>query len=131
MEIEIFTICDSAQDVNGKLNIFGTFDVINAHELPAIHPTLSIVVRVRLSEDDSEPMYFRLSIIDSNNKEILPPLARKLEAPTPTPSGEQGRGVSIIAVLNQLEFNAYGKHLVKLEINNEEIKSFPFIVRKV
>ena len=128
MEIDIFTICDFAQDVNGKITIVGTFDVINAHKLPVIQSTFSIATRIRLSRNDPEQYSFRLSIIDTNNKEIIPPLEGKLNVPIhPT---EKRRGLNIVVGIGQLKFNAYGEYLVKLAINNKEIKSLPFTVKE-
>ena len=129
MEIDIFTICDFAQDVNGKLNIVGTFDTINAHKLPAIQPTFSIATRIRLSKADPEQSSFRLSIIDFNNKEIIPPFEGGINIPAH--STEKERAVNIVVGIGQLKFNAYGEYLVKLAINNKEIKSLPFTVKEI
>ncbi len=127
MKVDIFTICDFAQDVNGKLTIVGTFDTINARKLPAIHPALSIAARIRFSKADPVPDSFRLSIIDSNNKEIVPPIEGKLNASLI----EKGKDINIIAGIGLLKFNAYGEYLVKLAINNKEITSLSFIVKEI
>ena len=36
MEIEIFTLCDFAQDNSGKLTVVGTFDGINSKQFQTV-----------------------------------------------------------------------------------------------
>jgi len=36
MEIEIFTLCDFAQDNNSKLTVVGTFDSIHSKQFPFV-----------------------------------------------------------------------------------------------
>lgn len=128
MEIEIFTLCDFAQDVNGKLTIVGTFDTIHASHLPAIHPTLSIVARLRFHKNELGKHSFRISILDGNNKEIIPPLEGKLDVQI-TPSGEWGYA-NIVAQISQLNLFSYGRHSVNLSFDGKEIKSLPFSIKK-
>lgn len=47
MKIELFTLCDFAQENSGKLTVVGTFDTIVAREFPCVHPLLFVVVRLR------------------------------------------------------------------------------------
>ena len=46
MNIQVAVLCDAATDDQGKLNILGAFDTINALTLPAIHPQCAIALRV-------------------------------------------------------------------------------------
>ena len=50
MDIQIAALCDAATDSHGKLNILGTFDTINAGQLPAVHPQCSIALRLVFSK---------------------------------------------------------------------------------
>ena len=130
MDIEIFTICDYANDVNGKLTIVGTFDTINSAKLPAVHLTLSIVVRIRFSKGEANPRSFSLSIVDANDKEIIPPFTQqKLQAVTD--SIEQERVSNIVVGVGLIKFNSFGKHSVKLSIDDKEVKALRLTVNKL
>ena len=50
MDIQIAALCDAATDSHGKLNILGTFDTINAGQMPAVHPQCSIALRLVFSK---------------------------------------------------------------------------------
>ena len=71
MEIEIFTLCDFAQDNQSKLTIVGTFDSINAKQFPTQHPACSIACRLRFSSKEAGEHTFKLRLIDSDGKEII------------------------------------------------------------
>ena len=50
MEVTLALLCDAANTTaDGKLNILGTFDRITAGEFPAVHPAMSLVLRLTAS----------------------------------------------------------------------------------
>lgn len=50
MEVPLALLCDAANTTaEGKLNILGTFDRLNYPTFPAVHPTLSLVLRLTAS----------------------------------------------------------------------------------
>jgi hypothetical protein len=63
MEIDIFAVCDFAQDVAGKLTVVGTFDTIFVPELPAVLPICSIAARVRLQKKDDGLHSFKIMVL--------------------------------------------------------------------
>ena len=52
MKVDIFTLCDSAQEYGGKLIIIGTFNSIYGKEFPTLHPEFALVARVVFGEDE-------------------------------------------------------------------------------
>jgi len=64
MEIEIFTLCDFAQDNNSKLTVVGTFDSINSKQFPYVHGNFSVACRLRFSEKEIGIRDMRLRFID-------------------------------------------------------------------
>ena len=65
MEIEIFTLCDFAQDNNSKLTIVGTFDSINGKQFPLQHPACAVACRLRFGAKETGDHSFRLRLIDA------------------------------------------------------------------
>jgi hypothetical protein len=128
MEIDIFAICDFAQDVSGKLTIVGTFDTIFAPALPAIHPVCSIAASIRFRNNEAGQHSFRISIVDGSDKEIVPFISGNLKVQIP-PDGEWGTA-HIVVGIGQLKLPYCGKYSVNLLLDDKQIKSLPFIVKK-
>lgn len=128
MEIDIFTLCDFAQDMGGKLTIVGTFDTINASELPMILPTLSVATRIRFSKSQAGNHSFRLSFLDDNNKEIIPPLSGQINVRS---REEEWSPVNIVVGIGQMKLGFYGIYSINLSIDDKLIKSLPFFVKEV
>ena len=74
MEIESFVLCDAATDYRGKLNILGTFDTINAGELPIIWPHCALALRIRFSKIEEGEHRVQISFMDEDGRSIMPPL---------------------------------------------------------
>ena len=62
MLIDIFTLCESAQEYEGKLVIVGTFNRIIADKFPVAYPELAIVARIGFSEEEKGRHVLELSI---------------------------------------------------------------------
>jgi hypothetical protein len=129
MDIEIFTLCDFAQDMNRKLVIVGTFDTIFAHDVPAVHPTFSIAFRIRFdSKTENGKHTFKISFVNPDGKEFIPPVDGEfnVEVPPETESGIANFSISVV----QFNLTAYGKYSVILALDGKEQKSLPLYIRK-
>lgn len=75
MKVDILTLCDSAQEYNGKLVIVGTFNTIKAKEYPSIHSGFSVVARIIFDENERENNYDIEISIKKENEEVfvMPP----------------------------------------------------------
>ena len=63
MEVTVAALADHASLSDGKLNVLGVFDVINAHSVPAAHPRAVLVMRTLARNEDADktvPMEIRL-----------------------------------------------------------------------
>lgn len=83
MIIDIFTVCDFAQDFQGKLFINGTFDTIWTKQFPATQPNLSIALKLRFDEDDIGFHPLKFKIIHTNGKEDFVNWDLNIPAPAP------------------------------------------------
>ncbi len=117
MEIEIFTLCDHAQDSAGKLTIVGTFDVIFAGQFPAIHPSCSIAGRLRFSDKEVGAHGFKLKLINESGTDVIPPIEGNVDVKKP----EVGHHSTVNFALNlfQLKFDNPGKYSIELYIDGE------------
>ena len=118
METEIFTLCDYAQDLSGKLVIVGTFDSIRSKVFPfTYHKNCSIVSRLRFAEEEIGNHSFKIIFINDEEKNIIPPLQGNIQIK----KAEVGRHstINIVLNLNNTKFEHPGRYSIQLYIDNE------------
>jgi hypothetical protein len=129
MEIEIFTLCDFAQDNQSKLTIVGTFDSINSKQFPVQHPACSVACRLRFSGKEAGEHLFKLRLIDSAGKEIIQPIEGNMNIQTP-PNG-QIVTINIVANFAQLQFATAGRYSFELYLDGDWKSGLPLFLNQV
>lgn len=128
MEIEIFSLCDFAQDYGGKLSIIGTFDTIGAPSFPHLHPACSIAARIRFDRAEAGKHTLELFIVDQDGRQLVPPLKGDLDVAMP-PAADFAC-INFCITLSQLRFEKEGRYSVDLVMDNERRRSLPVFVRR-
>lgn len=129
MEVEIFTLCDFAQDNQSKLTIVGTFDSINTRQFPTSHPSCSIACRLRFGASEAGQHDFRLRLINAEGKEVIQPIEGNIEVGAP-PEGRVAT-INIVINFNQLQFEKAGRYSFELYINGEWRSGLPLFLNTV
>lgn len=110
----------------GKLNIMGIFDRINAQSIPAAHPQMQLVMMIEADRADADKGHkIEIELIDADGVRLFS-IGGDLRFTTPPP-GEQVR-INHIIQLNNLQFSRFGNYEFKILINNEVRKSVPLTV---
>ena len=73
MNVELFALCDYAQEEGGKLSILGLFDTLCAQEFPATHPLFCVAARLRFPVYELGSHEIRFAIRDAEGRDLLPP----------------------------------------------------------
>jgi hypothetical protein len=127
LKIELFTLCDFAQENMGKLTVVGTFDTIVAREFPCIHPFVAIVVRLRFDIWEFGRHDFRVETRDLDGENLIDPVSGTLEV----------RGVGNATAVSHILFNVSkvrfkGPGVVgfSLLVDDKECTSIPLYIRK-
>ena len=128
MEIEIFSLCDHAQDFGGKMIIVGTFDAIWAGGFPCMHPSCAIAGRIRFDSSEAGKHSLRIQIVDVDGREIVPPLQGELNIMRP-PDG-RSMAANFVLTLGQLTFPAAGVYSIDLFVNDIPSRSLPIMVQQ-
>ena|SRR5438093_12616680 len=128
METEIFTLCDFAQDNNGKLIVVGTFDTISSQAFPCTHPSCSIACRLRFSEKETGEHEFKLKFVDSNGKDVLQPIAGKIQIRPP--KAGQNSTVNLVFNIGQLRFENPGRYAFELYLDDDWKSGLPLNLLK-
>lgn len=129
MEIEIFTLCDFAQDNNGKLTVVGTFDGINTKQFPFTQASFSVACRLRFAEKETGAHDIRLRFIDIEGKELLQPIQGQMNIPKPT--NGQYSTINLVFNIGQLKFDKAGRYSFELFIDDEWESGLPLFVNQV
>lgn len=129
MEIEIFTLCDFAQDNGGKLVIVGTFDSIQAKTLPVKHPNCSIACRLRFSKKEYGPHTITIRFIDQENNELIQPLEAEIMVDQPKLS--EHVTINFVINYNNIEFKTPGRYSFELSMDGEWKSGLPLTLSKI
>ncbi|RYY97720.1 MAG: hypothetical protein EOO11_10065 [Chitinophagaceae bacterium] len=118
MEIEIFTICDHAQDTGGKLFIIGTFDMINSPAFPMVYPAFTIAGRMRFSRKEIGEHSFRIRALDPQGKELIQPIEGQIGIGEPAPFADYA-STNFVINLQQVKLEYPGTYTFELYIDEE------------
>ena len=123
MEIEIFTLCDYAQDMKGKFVIVGTFDTIFPKLYPCVHASCSVALRLRFSEEESGEHMMKLKIIDGKGNELVKNIEGKIQVQSPAKGYHST--INFALQFNQLKFESAGKYGIELYMDDEWRSGLP------
>src|ERR1043165_7870509 len=128
MEIEIFTICDFAQDNNSKLTVVGTFDAIYSKQFPFVQQFFCVACRLRFSEKEVGEHDMRLRFIDGSGKEIIQSVQGKMTIPAP--NNGQYSAINLVFNFNQMKIDKAGRYSFELYIDDEWESGLPLFVNQ-
>ncbi len=130
MQVELMVLCDAATELQGKMNILGTFDAIWARAIPAVHPMCAVALRLRYSKDEAGEHKVNINIIDGDGKSVVRPVETVMNI------GFKDSPLTSIAanmVLNiqGLKFPHYGEYAIELAVDGRSEASLPIFVNQV
>ena len=117
MEIELFTLCDYAQDNNGKLTIVGTFDRLYARSFPVVHSHMSVVTRLRFPAEKEGHHQIKIRLTDNEGKEMLQPVEGSFT--TSLTSGMLYAPVNLVFNFINIQFKSAGRYAFEMYVDGE------------
>ena len=129
MEIEIFTLCDYAQDMKGKFVIVGTFDTIFPKLYPCVHASCCVALRLRFSADEMGDHQLKIRLLDSKGKELVKNIEGNIQVQAPMPGHHST--VNFAIQFNQLQFPTAGKYAIELHVDDEWRTGLPLMLAEV
>lgn len=127
MEVEIFTVCDFAQDNNGKLTIVGTFDRISATTFPCVHSQLSVALRLRFANSEAGAYTLKVRLTNSQNVNVIEPLQGELNV---SPASLGYSAVNLVINFQGAKFEKEGRYSFELHINDQWQSGLPLFLVK-
>lgn len=117
MQIDVFTACDIAQMISGKVVLSGTFHYINSTTYP-VNTSFSVVIALSLSEEEiNQEQHLVLRCISPSGQVLFEP--NQIFTPIEP---------YVSFVINLRDFHLPTEGIYKLELNwngnNEQVFSF-------
>lgn len=111
MQIDIFTLCESSHNYNGKIIIVGTFNQINSNQFPFVYnSSFSVVGRIGYDKEGKKD--YKLSFLSPEGKNVIEPLKWQADVKN---TNNRIEYVDFQLTFNQIEFMLPGTYLFKLE----------------
>lgn len=116
MEYEIFTICDNAQNYNGKLVIVGTFDTIFSQSFPLTYDAFSLAVKINCPTEEFKDGTLQVSLKDEKGgNDICPPITTNV----PTDKSIPVQTLTLVLNFNKVLFTEPGEYFIELKFNGD------------
>ncbi|MDI6890165.1 MAG: hypothetical protein QMC83_04395 [Thermodesulfovibrionales bacterium] len=117
MKVALALLADYANvSQEGKLNILGIFDRINAQSVPATHPQMQLIITLEADRVEADREHkVEIELIDEDGNKLFS-IGGNLKF-GPPPPGEKVR-LNHIMQLNNLRFDHFGSYEFKILINN-------------
>ena len=128
MEVLVATLCDSANDYNGKLCLLGCFDTICAQQLPVVHPQCSLALRICFRPEDEGAHEFNIAFIDDDGAEVMPSFKPNIQVGFPTDSFFVTR--NLVLNIQRLKFQNAGQYSIDVQCDGNMITRIPLRVLK-
>jgi len=128
MKVEIFTLCDAATvDAAGKLNILGSFDRLNAREVPIVHPHCALAIKLRFERVEEGQKRLRIAFVDQDGAAIM----QNLDATTEVRfhGDDPSATVSLALNIQQLRLPRFDEYSIDLAVDGRQEASIPLFVK--
>lgn len=117
MKTEFCTICDFAQNNNGKITLVGVFDRLVAKTLPAHAPALYAVLRtVDFGKESLGKKKVTVSLLGPEDAQVVPDIESEVEM-VRTKSSKLSH-LNLIVGLNGLRLDKHGIYKVKFDLED-------------
>ncbi len=125
MEVDFALLADAAASPpDGKLYIHGgAFDTISSSQFPCLHAHMALVLRLlshRSESDTSHTVTIRL--MDTDGHDVIPQLSARVQ-PQPSPRTGRGTTYTVVAGMNNLNFERPGEYSFEILIDGRHAKS--------
>lgn len=117
MKVDIFTLCDSAQEYNGKLVIVGTFNSIYAEQFPTLHPEFALVARLVFDENERGKHHVNFSI-KKNDEDIYIMHPEEMIADT-TPTEGKDTVINVVMKGVDIPIPSAGTYTISLRVDEK------------
>ena len=129
MKVQMFVLCDAANESHGKLNLLGTFDRIFSAKMPAMHPSCTIAGILRFQKIEEGEHKIKCTFCNADGKLVLPPLEKVIKVKIPP--GGSSVNHNMVLNIHGLKLETYGEYSIDLAVNGRHEASVPLYVSPI
>lgn len=129
MDLDFAVIADYAANTSdGKLVVGGIFDTIQTAELPAVQPSMAVILRIRAHPGEEGGHEVRVRLVDPDGHDII----AGLEAPILFTELDplDGGTAQLVLQLAGLSFASTGRHGLDVFLDGRFERTIPLYIRK-
>ena len=127
---EILTFCFAARPgLQAELNILGATDMIFVPQFP-IAISCHIVAKLRFRKSEEGLKEIKISVIDSDGKELQPP-PQTQQVPIQIPPDASSASAAIVVGIPSLQIPRAGEYEIGLTVNGRQEMTVPIFIRQV
>jgi hypothetical protein len=127
MDIQIATLCDAANDSQGKLNILGAFDTLATTKLPAAYYQCCIALRMTFNKGEEGSHKLKINIVDEDGKPVMPNIEIGVDISVPDETLFLSR--NFIINIQQLTLPKPGLYSIDISLDGQQKGSIPLHVK--
>ena len=127
MTADIFTLCDFAQESDGKMTVVGAFDTIYARQFPATHPFMCLALRLRFYIHEAGAHSMRIAFAGPDGADAAGPIEGELAV---SDLAGSSRVVHSVFTFVNTPMQREGVVGITLSIDGREVLTSPLYVRK-
>ncbi len=128
MTADVFTLCDFAQESDGKLTIVGAFDTIYARRFPAVHPSMCLAVRLRFYIHEAGKHAIRIVFAGPDGNEAIKAIDGEAAVKDFTGSS---RVIHSVFTLVNTPIEREGTLNITLTVDDRELLTSPLYAKKI
>lgn len=116
MEYEIFTICDNAQNYNGKLVIVGTFDTVSSPKYPFVQELFSLAIKINCQTSEFKDGKLQVFIKDEKNgRDISNPITMQVPKNDSIPM----QVITLVVNFQNTVYSEPGEYFIEVHFNGD------------
>lgn len=128
MHIRFAFLCDYAQESgNGKVSALGIgIDHFGVTNLAQPVPPFCLVLNIEGNRSEAGQKHIKIHLMDSDGKDLGPPLEGKINLPVPQQGIKTGAGM--VVSYNGVIFPSYGTYSISVVLDGHELVNLPITV---
>ncbi|MHB1194775.1 MAG: DUF6941 family protein [Longimicrobiales bacterium] len=118
MEVVLAALCDSANiSTDGKLNVLGVFDLIQADAFPAHQASMSFAFRMRAEyEDQGRASRVEVTLMDSDGRRLW---GGSVEVVVGAIAPGEFAHISQVLRLDNVQFRSAGRYRFRIQVGDQ------------
>ena len=126
MTIEVFAVCEAAEDQQGRLSLFGTYERISVSQLPLKLSGSTIVLRLRFESTEGGCHQGCLHCLGPDGYSVMEPIVCSCEISFPP--GAVSATCNLLLSLPGLNLREYGEHSFDFYLEGELLAQLPLLI---